>query len=233
MSTQVNIPVLAICVLAAIMAASPSSATAHTDAEVLALEISGELLPPAGLVAQVAGDLAAIRGHDAMFERFHVFPDWLPGMLLVQLTPEAWAAFESGDYHGWDGVNLDLGMTVTGDTYPRSRLVRLASPQPYHAERLAELYLGTPGLADAYPLVQSDGCIDIDAHVPAPGVYTGTYTFTESWVDCNPSGCFVRSHAWVLAVTTDGVALVEESGAPLAVEAATWGAVKGLFRTGE
>ena len=45
-----------------------------TDAEVIALELSGELLAPPELVNQVAADLAAVRAYEPYFETIHVLP---------------------------------------------------------------------------------------------------------------------------------------------------------------
>jgi hypothetical protein len=210
--------------------AANANASTFPDAELLALEISGELLPPVELAARVADDLAAIRQHDARFDAFHVFPDWVPGMLLVELTPEAWESHLAGQYDGWDELNEQYGLSISPDTYPGTRIVRLTFHQYYNPQLLAALYHGTAGIEDAYPLLQTDGAYDIYAEVPAPGAYTGTYTFQESWAVCTPEGCYFRHHAWVLAVSAAGVVLVEEHGSPLAVETGTWGGVKNLFR---
>jgi hypothetical protein len=208
----------------------PAVAAAYSDAELLALEITGELLPPADLVEQVEADLEAVRMHNPYFAPFHVFPDWVPGWLLVDLTPEAWESFQAGEYHGWDELNELYDVEVTSESYPYTRTVRLAFTRPYHPDALAAIYHGTPGIEAAYSATQSDGAYDIFADVPAPGVYTGVYSFEESWIECGPGGCFFRHHTWAFQVNADGVTLIDESGPPLAVEPSSWGTIKSLFR---
>jgi len=208
----------------------PSSTTTLSDAELLALEISGALLPPAELVDQVAADLAAIRLHNPYFTDFHVYPSWLPGVLLIELSPEAWESHLLGEYHGWDELNAQYGVSVDPDTYPRPRYVRLTFTPPYNPAVLAEIYAGIPGILRSTPSILWDGIIDIFAEVPSPGVYTGIYTFQEGWTECGPEGCYLRYHYWVFSISSAGVELTEDYGSPLAVESTTWGVIKQQFR---
>jgi len=75
------------------------------DAEILALQISGELLAPPLLYERISNELAVIRQFYPGMELIHVLPPWKPGELIVGLTDEAWEEFTNGEYHGLDSLN--------------------------------------------------------------------------------------------------------------------------------
>lgn len=79
------------------------------DAELLALEISQELLPPPSLYEQIHKDLIAIRTAYPAMAPIHHQPLWIPGELIGQLTAEAMAQVKTGEYHGLDVVIAEYG----------------------------------------------------------------------------------------------------------------------------
>ncbi len=178
-------------------------AFAATDARILALELSGELLPPPGLVAGIEADLLAIGQFDPYLAGIHVLPSWAPGRLSVGLTDEAWQLFLAGQYHGLDSLDAQYGPAQV-EPSPYGDLL-LTFPLPYHPVLLAGFYANADGVQWAEPdHVFGDGD-DIVATA------SGSYTFQHGWGDCS-AGCFAY-HYWDLTVTGGVVHLDAERGA--------------------
>jgi uncharacterized repeat protein (TIGR01451 family) len=175
------------------------------DAELLAMEISGALLPPPSLYNQIHDDLTAIRqAYPQMNSIFHR-PRWVPGQLLVGLTPEAWEQFQRGDYHAWDDLNDQYGPV---DIIPFTWMpaVRLQFAERYNPEYLAPLYGAIDGVRYAEPVFFIGDGPDILVSLPV-------YTFKMGWGDC-PAGC-IYNHYWDFIVVEGLVTLVREYGDPL------------------
>ena len=77
---------------------------------ILALEISGELLPPPELVARLASDIEAIhRGFPEMTAVRHSAEWGKPGELSVSLTDEAASRFLAGEFEEINRLNERFG----------------------------------------------------------------------------------------------------------------------------
>ena len=190
-------------VSAAVM--DPESELTRRDAELLAMEISGALLPPTELTEQIAADLEAIRSEFPVVSEIHHHPRWKPGELLVGLTDEAFEQFQQGEYRGLDNLNTWFG-AVNIRTLGGIPALYLQFDQEYNPEVLATFYSEAEGVRHAGP----NGIIgDGNTIEGAPS----TYTFSRGWGDC-PAGCISR-HFWVFTVENGSVTLVEEFGASL------------------
>ena len=99
---------------ALVMIAAPAASIELTDAELLALEISGELLPPEAMVAQIDQDLAAVRAANPYLESICARASWAPGELLLELDGHAVDRYLAGEYDDLDDVNEVYWATGTG-----------------------------------------------------------------------------------------------------------------------
>ncbi len=166
------------------------------EAEYLSLEISGQLRPPVPLADQIQSDLAAIRSARPDLVDIHVLPSWLPGELLVGLTPTAYSEFKAGTFHGFDSLYAELGTPQTR-THDFSQWVHLQFGQMYHGAMLAQLFQPVSGVRYAEPNgVIGDGN-DILARADR------TYTLSRGFGDC-PAGCIHRE-SFDFTVTGAGV----------------------------
>lgn len=193
-----------ICALAVILAATPGLATPppYEDEDILGLELSGELLAPAALVAQIAQDLTAIRTAFPAVADIHVFPSWLPGVIVMSLSDEAWADYEAGDFTEFNALNVEYG-PVTVNPLNHNNLY-LEFVALYHPLVLAPIYEQVEGILWAGSTgIGGDGS-DIFTQ------QLGLYTFKEGWGDC-PSGCMFN-HFWEFSVNGGVVDLVDEYG---------------------
>ncbi|HEY3395122.1 MAG TPA: hypothetical protein VGK58_20650 [Lacipirellulaceae bacterium] len=168
----------------------------RVEAEYLSLEISGELRPPVALADQIEADLAAIRRQHPDLSDIRALPFWMPGELLVGLTPPAYSEFKEGTFHGFDPLYAELG-TPESRTHDTGQWVHLQFGQVYHGLRLAELFRPVEGVRHAEPNgIVGDGN-DIVARA------NRTYTLSRGFGDC-PAGCIYRE-SWDFTVTDDGV----------------------------
>lgn len=189
------------------LACPPHMDITDCDAELLAMEISGALLPPPSLYDQIHSDLTAIRQAYPYMNSISHRPRWAPGELIVGLTPEAWDRFQNGVYHGLDDLNAQYGpVTVTPLIPPPLPCLFLQFEERYNPGYLAPLYANADGVRYAEPnWFVGDGS-DIQVSIPE-------YTFILAWGDCY-SGCMYH-HYWVFTVIEDTVTLVDEYGDPV------------------
>ncbi len=185
-----------LCVVPAAFAQRVDLQNPRTEAEYLSLEISGELRPPVLLADQIQSDVTAIRSAHPDLADIRVLPTWLPGELLVGLTPSAYSEFKAGTFRGFDSLYADLGTPQTR-THDFSQWVHLQFGQVYHGARLAQLFQPVSGVrfADANGIV-GDGD-DIVAQADR------TYTLSRGFGDC-PAGCIDREN-FHFTVTDEGV----------------------------
>jgi hypothetical protein len=194
-----------VCTLVVFLALTLGYASPPTyeDEDVLALEISGALLAPSTLVAQIAQDLTAIRVAFPEVADIHVSPSWEPGVILVQLTDEAWADYQEGLFHDFDSLNVEYG-PVTIDPLFAPNTLQLEFENLYHPEVLAPIYEQVEGVLLADPDFFFGDGDDIFSQ------QTGIYTFKKGWGDCL-AGCPFE-HFWELSVKGDVVELIDEYG---------------------
>lgn len=217
---QRGIPIL----LLILLIVTPASAA--TEAEILALEASGEKLPPPELVTQIESELWIARNTFPVLEKIEAMPDWIPGELLIGLTEEAAARFEAGEFTELDELN-DALQLVAADRFGSSTAYHFRYQSPYNPELLVPDYEGIEGVRYAEPNgVMGDGP-DIRWEEP------GLYTFRYAWGDC-PAGC-LQEHLWRIRVQDGGAEIVEEWGQELPVwlvaPQSSFGVLKGSFGT--
>lgn len=183
-----------------------------TDAELLALALSHELLPPPNLYEQIHEDLTAIRRDYPIVEAIHHHPHWAPGELIIGMEGEAWSQFLDGTYHGFDDLNARYGPVRVSRIFHFISAFVVEFPMRYNPGYLAVLYESPEGVRYAEPNFSIGDGPNIEADPPL-------YTFEYGWGDC-PAGCTGR-HIWEFSVV-DGVAtLVDESGPPLPIDLST------------
>lgn len=199
-----------------------ASTCSFDDADVLALNISGQLAVPPELATEVRADLAAIRTAYPFLEAIHATSAWVPCTLFGELTPTAWAELGAGTYTGLDSLNQQYG-PVEMSAWFGCCGVSLEFDTLYNAVILADIYSAANGVVLLSPdFIGGDPGMDI----MSTGV--GDYVFRSGWGDC-PSGC-MSEHFWSFEVRDGSVVLTGEWGDPLAVEARTWSHVKQIFR---
>ncbi|MCX6339936.1 MAG: hypothetical protein NTX71_08460 [Candidatus Aureabacteria bacterium] len=170
------------------------------EAAVLALETSGELLPPEDLYNQIHADLAAIRLAYPDMNMVTHMPPWTPGELEVTLTPEAMDQYKKGEYHGLDVLNVEYGPVKI---VPYDTCLVLRFTQPYHPSVLAVYYGEADGVSRVEPAYIAGDGSRIRVFIPH-------YEFNFGWGDC-PAGCIFR-HYWDYTVVDGSVTLVKEGG---------------------
>jgi hypothetical protein len=168
----------------------------RVEAEYLSLEVSGELRPPVSLADQIEADLAAIRRVHPDLSDIRALPFWMPGELLVGLTPSAYSEFEAGTFTGFDSLYAELG-TPRAQTHDTGQWVHFQFGQVYHAARLAELFRPVGGVRHAEP----NGIIGDGNDIVARA--NRTYTLSRGFGDC-PAGCIYRE-SFDFTVTDEGV----------------------------
>ena len=191
------------------------------DATVLGLELSGELVAPANVVSQITQDLAIIRDAYPVVAGITVWRDWVPGVLLVGLTDNAWAQYLAGTFTALDALNDEYGLTIV-DKNPIAKSLVLASQECSNPTVMVDAYWARPEVM----YVEPSHYINDGDDITCPTL--GWYTFKHGWGDCImecPS-----AHYWHFRVIDNAATLVSESGDALADEAHTFGAVKALFR---
>ena len=193
-----------ISVLITLMTALPATASqpAYGDPEILALEISGQLLAPPSLVSQVALDLAAIQVAFPEVAGIHVFKDWYPGVIVTILSAQAWADYQGGVFHEFNALNALYGPVKIVE-HP-SYTLNLEFDNLYHPEVLAQIYGQVQEILVAEPdRIDGDGD-DITSQ------QVGVYTLKRGWGDCL-AGC-TYEYFWEFTVSGGVVELVDQYG---------------------
>lgn len=210
--------------LLCVVAPAPASALEFDDATVLALDLSGALLPPPDLVAHLDADLAAIRAIEPLVREIHARPNYVPGVLIIRLTPAAFDEVVAGNYHGFDALNATYGPASIRTLIESLQYIKIVFEKPYNAPLLAPAY----GTAEGVIYAGADGPLSDGDDIHTDVV--GTYTFRKGWNDCS-AGCLSK-HFWVFSVEDGEVTLIDEYGSPLptAVSRSTWGALKQIYR---
>ncbi|MEW5803362.1 MAG: hypothetical protein AB1847_14810 [bacterium] len=181
------------------------------EAEVLAMEISGELLPPPSLYAQIHADLMAIRRAYPQVASVQNCGRWVPGELIIVLTKEATAQWVNGSFHGFDVLNAFYGpatvkpLSVSFISWGFPAILLLKFSRPYNPECLAQIYSHADGVLS----VSYNGYAGDNDFIKVDFPF---YTFSHGEGDCL-CGCLTR-HTWVFSVINGQPALLEEQGPP-------------------
>ncbi len=172
-------------------------ATDDPDAELLALETSGEFLAPRQLYLRIRQDLKRIRAAFPVVADIHHLARWVPGEVLARVTEADLLQLNQSEF----------GPVTLGGTF--SGWSELFFKKHYHPVALTSLLRTRFGIEEVEPNYRLGDGNDIQydaAHF--------FYTFRRGWGDC-PAGC-LRQHFWVFSVTESGaVMLVGEFGDPL------------------
>lgn len=185
------------------------------EATILGLEISGEFVAPASVVNQVTEDLAMIRDAYPVVATITASPDWVPGELLVALTPDAWAQYLAGTYVALDALNDEYGMAVI-DRIAFIETLVLASQECSNPSVIDEAYSAQAGVRWAAPNSYLFSVDDVTC------TNLGWYTFEHGWGDCS-FGC-TSAHYWQFRVIDNAAILINEYGDALS-------GVGGSYRT--
>jgi hypothetical protein len=174
-------------------APSPFDATPreNSEAESMALYISGELIAPQGLYDEIVRDLAGIRVSwvdsvpDVAQSGFT--PPWVPGELRLWLTEEATTRYRQGTYDDLDSLHAYFRLTDE-DSVPAiggQLRLRFLFEGKLHPERLVEAYEVMPSIS----IIYANSTWNNQQNVyPWMVDNRRTYLFRWGWGDC-PAGC--------------------------------------------
>lgn len=157
---------------------------ADAEAELLAIEASGEIVAPPALHDRIAAELAAIRADAPGLADIEAWPSWWPSSIVVSLDEEGAAAQAAGTYHAWDCPN-ELYHVIAVEPRGLFGSITLRFAGLYDVQQVIEDYLVVEHVAHAeIDGVIGDGpdvCLSIadDLH---------TYVFDDARGDC-PAGC--------------------------------------------
>jgi hypothetical protein len=156
---------------------------ADAEAELLAIEASGEIVAPQPLYDRVVAELAAIRADQPTLVAIVARPSWPPSSVVISLDEEGIAAYDAGTFHAWDCPNELYHATAIEDGFLASLVVRFAGL--YDIRQVLEDYLVVEHVEHAeVELTAGDGpdvCVSIDGDLH-------TYVFDDAGGDC-PAGC--------------------------------------------
>jgi hypothetical protein len=211
---------LVLFAVALALIAAPARAADLTSADLLALEISGEVVAPPDMVDRIAADLAKIRAADPDVAKIEARPQWEPGSLFVRLTDEALERYLAGEYHDLDELNAAWGL----DRVSRfGNWLFLEFEKPYNPVALGEFYVAVESVESSEVNGISGDGDDILA------TEVGTYTFRHAWGDC-PAGC-ISEHLWEFTVTGGTPVLVREYGDSVPIGADSVTDIKSRYST--
>ena len=160
--------------------------TRWLEAQLMALEISGEFQPPTALAEQIYQDLEIIRTSFPEIAEVSYRPSADPYEIMVGLTEEALAQFRRGEYHELDVLNDLYG--VVGLSRVSSHGILLEFSQLYNTTTLAAIY-ESAGAEGVRYVERNSMCCDGSTIAADPPFYT----FVRKWGDC-PMGCTGGEH---------------------------------------
>jgi len=189
------------CSLAFLVSATITIATMEApEAQQIALESSGELLPPDALVKRIENDLKAIRAQFPAVTEVHHTQKWQPGKLMLNdVKPGTLEAINKSPY----------GPSQSQAIF-QDKIFLVTFNKPYNPEKLAELLKKDLGVENARPDGVLGGSSSITMTTDPSG--KNTYVIMKGWGDCM-SGC-INKHFWTFSTGPEenSVKLVEESG---------------------
>lgn len=164
------------------------------DAEILAMESSGELVAPLSLYERIIDDLISIRNNypDVSAVNVSATAGYKMSEMLVGLDDEAMARFESGSYSHWDKLNQKFG--VVSVTKGAGSYVKMQFERGYNIPQLASAYMEAkmPGMTYAEPNFIMGASQDICLENLADE--NRLYIFKQGDGDC-PAGCISWQYA--------------------------------------
>ncbi|MHC4114819.1 MAG: hypothetical protein ACYSSL_05820, partial [Planctomycetota bacterium] len=80
------------------------------EAQLLALEVEGQLRPSEEITEQIYNDLFAIRSNYPEIAFITYMPRAVPDEIMIGLTAEAAEQFRNGQYHALDELNETYGV---------------------------------------------------------------------------------------------------------------------------
>ncbi|CAL8111195.1 unnamed protein product [Orchesella dallaii] len=190
----------------------------NTEAQLIALESSGELLAPETLVQRVDKDLKAIRSKFPAVAEVHATGKWQPGRLLISGVTK----------QSLDAINTSQYGPIEASSIFQDTIFSVVFQKPYNPEVLSKILKRDFGIASADPDGIIGGSSSVTLKTDSSGI--NTYAFMKGWGDC-PSGC-INKHFWTFTIGPDAnsVKLVEEKGSDLSGIDQEGGApVVGLF----
>lgn len=179
----------------------------YPDAEILALEASGEVMAPPELFDRVRVEAEAIR--ELRGSRMPVLP--CAGGLILVFDAATYAEVQAGSYRAWDGLNGNLRASVTLGGGNRAVLDFAGN---YHYAHLLRAYAALPGVTEAglNTIIGASG----DSCLARRGG-THYYIGWQGAGDC-PAGCIENRYTLYAADAGGNVRKLEEwngqGGAP-------------------
>jgi hypothetical protein len=179
----------------------PPLVESSEEAQLVALCLSNSLRPPDTLSSRVQTELDSIR---ALFGSVHVVvdsvrftPPWEPSCILVEFDEETAELVLQGDYHAWDDLNEEYGITEINERLLDSmELATLHFEGVLHPRHLAALYDSLPGVRYVH---MNHRIGDWSCIYPRFAEDKITYLFREGWGDC-PSGCIYDRYTYFVFV---------------------------------
>jgi hypothetical protein len=179
------------------------------EAQMIAINISGQLQAPQDLTQQILNDLVIIRATYPEQAYISYFPLYVPKKMIVGLTDEAVEEFKAGNYHGLDSLNEQYGVVEIEPRFYGNGLnfILLTFGDVYNMELLSDIYkkANPYGLDYAEPDHVIGDSSTIIAEPPK-------YIFSERWGDC-PAGC-TEGRDWNFTVA-DGKATLQIKKPPV------------------
>lgn len=147
-------------------------------AEILALELSGELVAPDAIYDRIAHDLATIRAEVPELAQVPVVPAMLHQTLTIGLTDEAAQAAREGDYDAWACPNA-LYRVVETSILDQVPWAVLQFDGRYDIEQLIPEYTVLEGVTNAYAEEPSKEQYDGDVCLVSSEDLTYRYVFRD------------------------------------------------------
>jgi hypothetical protein len=175
------------------IAQSPFS---NAEAEVLAIEASGDVVAPPSVYSRILHDLVAIRSASPAVADMHAMLRWSPRDVLVIFDAEGAAAVVAGTYTEWNCANALYGVSSVArhSESPQSTLANsfdLRFDHRFDAPSLAATYAALPHVvaagADLFAGDGDDICVSMDGD-------SYSYIFDAGSGDC-PAGCIEHTYS--------------------------------------
>ncbi len=202
--------ILALMGLLVFTAAAPAQTSTFPcdDARFIALEISGDLIPPEALTDQIYNELALIYDHTPAMSRIHYSPAAWPGTILIDVGDSIGYLIANQQYQGFDSLDAIYGEHTREQLFEFSYQHWMFDFDAcYNPGPLAEIYGQAPGVENTWvDYMFGDG----DAITAAVTDTLSTYTFRHGWGDC-PAGC-IDEHFWTYQIQNGVVTLISSSG---------------------